>query len=65
MMVRAVFSNNLAEQYEATQKFRKLLSIGAAGCEAAGSMAWPRGGRSWKSPQLEIPRVNSQRGTRP
>jgi hypothetical protein len=28
MMVRAVFSNNLQEQYEATQKFRKLLSIG-------------------------------------
>jgi hypothetical protein len=28
MMVRAVFSNNLQEQYDATQKFRKLLSIG-------------------------------------
>ncbi len=28
MMVRAVFSTNLQEQYDATQKFRKLLSIG-------------------------------------
>lgn len=27
-MVRAVFSNNLQEQYESTMKFRKLLSIG-------------------------------------
>jgi hypothetical protein len=28
MMVQGVFSQNLNEQYEATQKFRKLLSIG-------------------------------------
>lgn len=28
MMVRGVFSTNMQEQYEATQKFRKLLSIG-------------------------------------
>lgn len=27
-MVQGVFSSNLTEQYEATQKFRKLLSIG-------------------------------------
>lgn len=27
-MVKGVYSNNPQEQYEATQKFRKLLSIG-------------------------------------
>lgn len=29
MMVNGVFSSVLAEQFDATQKFRKLLSIGA------------------------------------
>ena len=28
MMVRGVFSSVMTEQYESTQKFRKLLSIG-------------------------------------
>lgn len=28
MMVRGVFAGTVAEQYEATQRFRKLLSIG-------------------------------------
>lgn len=28
LMVRGVFSANMQEQYESTQKFRKLLSIG-------------------------------------
>ena len=34
MMVHGVFSSNLAEQQEATQRFRKLLSIGEAEAEA-------------------------------
>lgn len=28
MMVRGVFAGTVAEQYDATQRFRKLLSIG-------------------------------------
>ena len=31
LMVRGVFSGNIQEQFEATQKFRKLLSIGEGG----------------------------------
>lgn len=42
MMVNGVFSGGLQEQYEATQKFRKLLSIGKA-CQLLATYSIPRG----------------------